>query len=131
MGGARPKAVVEDSDGLWVAKFNTPHDRWNVARVEHAMLVLARSCGIAVADSRVVDVAGRDVLMVKRFDRTKTKGGYLRGRMVSALTLLRADDTHNTRDRWSYILLAEELRRVTTEPRSPRRSSSAKWCITA
>jgi serine/threonine-protein kinase HipA len=117
MGGARPKAVVEDDDGLWIAKFNTPNDRWNVARVEHAMLVLARSCGISVADSRVIDVAGSDVLMVKRFDRAKTKGGYLRGRMVSALTLLRADDTHNTRDRWSYILLAEELRRVTEEPK--------------
>lgn len=117
MGGARPKAVVEDADGLWLAKFNTAHDRWNVARVEHTMLTLARSCGLAVADSRVIDVGGRDVLMVKRFDRTKTNEGYLRGRMVSALTLLQADDTHNTRDRWSYVLLAEELRRVTADPK--------------
>jgi serine/threonine-protein kinase HipA len=116
MGGARPKAVVEDADGLWLAKFNTPHDRWNVARVEHTMLALARSCGLMVADSRVVDVGGRDVLMVKRFDRARTPDGYLRGRMVSGLTLLGADDTHNTRDRWSYVLLAEELRRVTAEP---------------
>lgn len=116
MGGARPKAVVEDKDGLWLAKFNTPQDRWNDVRVEHTMLKLARSCGLAVADSKVVDVAGRDVLLVKRFDRTKTGAGYLRARMVSALTLLRADDTHNSRDRWSYVLLAEELRRVTSEP---------------
>ena len=117
MGGARPKAVVEDADGLWLAKFNTPHDRWNMARVEHAMLVLARTCGLNIADSRVIDVGGRDVLLVKRFDRVKTQAGYLRGRMVSALTLLRADDTHNTRDRWSYVLLAEELRRVTADPK--------------
>lgn len=117
MGGARPKAVVEDQDGLWLAKFNAPQDRWNVARVEHTMLMLARSCGLSVADSRVIDVAGRDVLLVKRFDRSKTDEGYLRGRMVSALTLLRADDTHNTRERWSYVLLAEELRRMTAEPK--------------
>ena len=39
MGGARPKAVVEDVDGLWLAKFNMPHDRWNMARVEHAMQI--------------------------------------------------------------------------------------------
>jgi serine/threonine-protein kinase HipA len=117
MGGARPKTVVEDADGLWLAKFNSPHDRWNVARVEHAMLALARSCGITVADSRVIDVGGRDVLLVKRFDRSKTKDGYLRGRMVSAVTLLRADDTHNMRDRWSYVLLAEELRRATADPK--------------
>ncbi|MCX7342431.1 MAG: HipA domain-containing protein [Hyphomicrobiales bacterium] len=116
MGGARPKAVVEDKDGLWLAKFNTAHDRWNVARVEHTMLTLARTCGLSVADSRVTDVGGRDVLLVKRFDRSKTDDGYLRGRMVSALTLLRADDTHNTRERWSYVLLAEELRRITAEP---------------
>ena len=93
MGGARPKAVVEDDDGLWIAKFNRPDDAWNNARVEHAMLTLARACGLVTAESRVVDVAGRDVLLVKRFDREKTDAGYRRGRMVSALTLLRAEDT--------------------------------------
>ncbi|MFO1058015.1 MAG: HipA domain-containing protein [Dongiaceae bacterium] len=117
MGGARPKTVVEDAEGLWLAKFGTPQDRWNMARVEHAMLVLGRSLGIAVADSRVVEVGGRDVLLVKRFDRARTESGYLRGRMVSALTMLRADDATEARDRWSYVLLAEELRRVTAEPR--------------
>jgi serine/threonine-protein kinase HipA len=40
MGGARPKAVVEDDDALWVAKFNRADDRWNAARVEYAMLRL-------------------------------------------------------------------------------------------
>ena len=39
MGGARPKAVVQDYDDFWIAKFNRPDDRWNHARVEHAMLV--------------------------------------------------------------------------------------------
>ena len=52
MGGARPKVVVEDKDGLWVAKFNRPDDRWNNTRVEHAMLELAKACGISVAASR-------------------------------------------------------------------------------
>jgi len=56
MGGARPKAVVEDETGLWLAKFSRPDDRWNNARVEQAMLVLARRCGIASAESRIVTV---------------------------------------------------------------------------
>jgi serine/threonine-protein kinase HipA len=112
MGGARPKAVVEDDDGLWLAKFNRPDDKWNNARVEHAMLVLARSCGLSTAESRIVKVARRDVLLVKRFDRTKVDDGYTRARMVSALTLLRGEDTYTVRDRWSYVLLVEELRRV-------------------
>ncbi|WP_424958256.1 type II toxin-antitoxin system HipA family toxin [Hyphomicrobium sp. 1Nfss2.1] len=117
MGGMRPKAVVEDSKGLWIAKFNRPDDRWNNARVEHAMLTLARRCGIAAAESRVVKVGDRDILLVKRFDREKTKDGYLRSRMVSGLTLLRADDVAGDRAKWSYPALAEELRRVCSEPR--------------
>jgi serine/threonine-protein kinase HipA len=112
MGGARPKVVVEDEDALWIAKFNRPDDAWNAARVEHAMLLLARECGLHAATSRVVSVAGRDVLLVKRFDREHTPTGYRRARMLSALTLLRAGDTHLDRGRWSYVLLAEALRRV-------------------
>jgi serine/threonine-protein kinase HipA len=116
MGGARPKAVVEDGNGLWIAKFNRPDDAWNNARVEHAMLTLARACGLTTAESRTVEVGGRDVLLVKRFDREKTANGYLRARMISALTLLRTEDTFRARDKWSYVLLAEEMRRICAEP---------------
>ncbi len=131
MGGARPKAVVEDEDGLWVAKFNCPDDSWNNARVEHAMLTLARACGLTTAESRVVDVAGRDVLLVKRFDREKTQAGYLRTRMVSALTLLRAEDTYQSRDKWSYVLLAEEVRRVCAEPAQNAAELFRRMCFNA
>jgi serine/threonine-protein kinase HipA len=117
MGGARPKAVVEDTDGLWLAKFNKPGDRWNNARIEHAILALARLADISVAESKLTTVGDRDVLLVKRFDREKVSGGYTRARMVSAITLLRTDDNALSRGRWSYVLLAEELRRVTGEPK--------------
>ncbi len=117
MGGARPKAVVEDGDGLWIAKFNRPDDRWNNTRVERAMLELAKTCGISVATSRVETIGGKDVLLVKRFDREKTDKGYQRARMISGLTLLRAEEAAEMRDRWSYVLLAEELRRVVEEPK--------------
>lgn len=131
MGGARPKAVVEDDDGLWIAKLNRPDDAWNNARVEHAMLTLARACGLVTAQSRVVDVAGRDVLLVQRFDREKTDAGYRRARMVSALTLLRAEDTYQSRDKWSYVLLAEELRRVCAEPRQSTSELFRRMCFNA
>ena len=116
LGGARPKNVVEDDEGLWVAKFPHPEDRWNVTRVEGAMLALARECGLQVAQSRVQAVGGRDVLLVKRFDRERKEGGYLRHRMVSGLTLLRAEDSHRDRERWSYALLADELKRWSHRP---------------
>jgi serine/threonine-protein kinase HipA len=81
MGGARPKAVVEDAGHLWVAKLNRQDDPFNYARVEHAMLVLARECGISTAESRLTQIGGRDVLLVKRFDRVPAQGGaYLRAR---------------------------------------------------
>lgn len=118
MGGARPKVVVEDEGQLWIAKFNRTDDPWNYARVEHAMLILARECGLTAAESRLTEVAGRDVLLVKRFDRGPHKDGYRRARMLSALTLLRTGDSHQDRDRWSYVLLAEELRRVSSDPRA-------------
>ena len=131
MGGARPKAVVEDDDGLWIAKFNRPDDRWNDARVEHAMLVLARACGIQSAESMVTSIGDRDVLLVKRFDREKTGKGYLRARMISGLTALRTEDTHQHRDRWSYVLLAEELRRICSDPQHDAAELFRRMCFNA
>lgn len=117
MGGARPKAIVEDERGLWVAKFMRPDDRWNNPRVEHAMLELARSCGINSARSRIESVGGKDVLLVQRFDRERVARGYVRARMISGLTLLRAEESPTNRTRWSYVMMSEELRRVVAEPR--------------
>jgi serine/threonine-protein kinase HipA len=69
--------------------------------------------------------------LVKRFDREKSKHGYLRARMVSALTLLRAEDSPLARDRWSYILLAEELRRVCAEPQKDAPELFRRVCFNA
>jgi serine/threonine-protein kinase HipA len=121
MGGARPKAVIQDQGELWVAKFARPDDRWNFERVEHAMLRLARKCGITTAESRIESIAGKDVLMVKRFDRAGDVSGYTRARMISSLTVLRAEDSVTSRERWSYILLAEEMRRIITDPKRDTR----------
>lgn len=121
MGGARPKAVIQDQGELWIAKFARPDDRWNCERVEHAMLQLARRCGIKTADSRIEAFAGKDVLLVKRFDRYGAAEGYTRSRMISGLTVLRADDSVSNRDRWSYILLAEEMRRLVDQPKRDTR----------
>ena len=115
MGGARPKAVVEDDEGLWVAKFNRADDRWDYAKIERAMLLLATECGIHSATSKRTAIGNRDALLVKRFDREKEQDGYRRARMLSALTLLRADE--NERDKWSYVVLAEELRRLSSQPK--------------
>lgn len=131
MGGARPKAVIEAEDALWVAKFSRPDDRWNYPRVEHAMLRLARECGIEVAESRVETVAGENVLLIRRFDRQKTARGYTRARMISGLTVLRADESPQTRTRWSYVVLAEELRRIVSKPKGDARELFRRMCFNA
>jgi serine/threonine-protein kinase HipA len=80
---------------------------------------------------KLVTAGDRDVLLVKRFDRKRTQAGYLRARMVSALTLLRADESTQARERWSYVLLAEELRRVSAEPRKDAQELFRRMCFNA
>jgi serine/threonine-protein kinase HipA len=131
MGGARPKAVVEDDGAFWIAKFNRPDDKWNHARVERSMLELARACGIHTAETRVATIGDRDALLVKRFDRGNAEKGYRRARMLSALTLLRAEDTHTDRSKWSYVLLAEELRRISDKPKDDALELFRRMCCNA
>ena len=131
IGGARPKAVVQDEQGLWIAKFGRSDDRWNHPRVEHGMLTLARACGLDVADSRVERIGHRDVLLVRRFDRERTGGGYHRHRMVSASTLLQSGDDVGERRDWSYLLLADEVRRASVRPAEDLRELFGRMCFNA
>lgn len=112
MGGQHPKSLYRDEGAEWIAKFPGPDDRVNMARVEHATLRLAARCGIHVAESRVVSLpGGKDVLLVKRFDRLFSAGGdvaarihYMSSRSVCGL------DRHASGK--SYPLFAEEIRRI-------------------
>ena len=131
MGGARPKAVVQDDHNLWIAKFSRQDDRWNQPRVEHGMLKLAQACGLNVSESRIETIAERDVLLVRRFDRDWAETGYRRHRMVSALTLLRASDAAGERTNWSYLLLADEIRRVSADPEEDLHQLFGRICFNA
>jgi serine/threonine-protein kinase HipA len=120
MGGARPKATIEDEQALWLGKFPAKDDRFNLQRIEFATLELARRCGLNVTQSRLLSVGESDVLMLQRFDRqyhdNGANKGYLRFGLVSGLTVLNCGDSHLERDRWSYPLLADNLRRWSDKP---------------
>jgi len=120
MGGARPKATIEDGNRLWIGKFPEKADRCNLQRIEYATIELARRCGIASCNAHLEPIAGRDVLMVERFDREHTEGGYLRFGLVSGLTLLDCGENYPDGERWSYPLLADELRRWSEKPDEDR-----------
>jgi serine/threonine-protein kinase HipA len=131
MGGARPKALVEDNGALWIAKFARTDDRYNQPRVEHALLELSKACDLTAADSRLTNVGGREVLLVRRFDRDQSETGYCRNRIVSGVTLLRTDDDATTRTDWSYLLLADEIRRVSTAPENDLRELFGRMVFNA
>jgi serine/threonine-protein kinase HipA len=69
-GGARPKASVRDADGvLWLAKFPSRTDTFDVALAEFCTLELARRCGLTVPALRHLDFGRRSVMLIERFDR--------------------------------------------------------------
>lgn len=69
-GGARPKASIRDEAGaLWLAKFPARGDTFDVARAETCTLLLAQRCGLSVPEVRYIDIGGRPVMLIRRFDR--------------------------------------------------------------
>jgi serine/threonine-protein kinase HipA len=108
IGGARPKCTVELEDSLWIAKFPARGDTINYPRIEYSTMLLAKACGISIPDARIITVGGKDVLLVKRFDRLKTVSGYQRFGFLSALSLMEWDERDRTQ--WSYPALADRMR---------------------
>lgn len=75
IGGARPKALVEEQDRKWIAKFSASNDTYSVVKAEFVAMRLAALSGLSVAPVRMVQAAHRDGLLVERFDRTCEPGG--------------------------------------------------------
>ncbi|MEZ4600751.1 MAG: type II toxin-antitoxin system HipA family toxin [Syntrophotaleaceae bacterium] len=101
LGGARPKANLLAEDGsLWIAKFPSAEDDYDVALWEKLLHDLAGECGLRVPESRIMRVGGGyHTFMVKRFDRC----GDERRFFTSAMTMLGRVDTEDA----SYLELAE------------------------
>ena len=122
MGGARPKVTVEDGHRLYLAKLPEKHDQHNMQRIEYATLELARAAGLQVCGARLESLGKVDALMLLRFDRdwNPDAHAYARHGLVSGLTVLDAEDGYTGRDRWSYLLLADEIRRWSAKPEADR-----------
>ena len=91
LGGARPKAGVMGSDGhLYVAKFPSRNDDYDVALWEHHSHLLAKAAGVIAAETSVIETGGKHhTLLSKRFDRN-AEGR--RRHFASAMTLLGLTD---------------------------------------
>ena len=91
LGGARPKASVRDEGGfLCIAKFPKADESAidDVCAWEHVALCLMERSGIPVPVSRLLRVAGRSVLLTRRFDRR----GRERVSYISGLTAVQGTD---------------------------------------
>lgn len=90
LGGARPKATIQDPDGnLWIAKFPSRKDTSNIGAWEKVAHELARLCGLNVPESKLEKFSTLgSTFLVKRFDRD----GSNRVHFASAMTMLGKQD---------------------------------------
>ena len=87
MGGARPKACVCDASGnIYVAKFPSIKDEYDIGKWEYLASLLAKDCGINTANTKLVKTnQGYSIFLSQRFDRSVENK---RIHMASSLTLL-------------------------------------------
>ena len=102
LGGARPKAsVIGDDRMIYVAKFPSRKDDYDVGLWEHFAHLLARKAGINAAQTEVLSVGGKyHTLLSKRFDRT-SEGRRIH--FASAMTLLGFSDGDDAAAEHGYL----------------------------
>lgn len=106
LGGARPKASVIDSKNqLWIAKFPSKNDTFDIGAWEILVYELAVSCGIQMADCQAEKFySDKHTFLTKRFDRLENGK---RIHFASAMTLLGYTDGTDASDGASYLELVE------------------------
>ncbi len=108
-GGARPKALVHDADGHWIAKFSSRRDDCDMVGLEAASLELARRAGLIVPRFKTARLGeNRRALLVERFDRS----AHGRRHMLSFRALLQASGDYVL----GYADLIAALRRHSAAP---------------
>lgn len=127
IGGARPKALINGDTKKFIAKFSASNDTYSVVKAEFIAMTLAAACGLNVAPVSMARAAQKDVLLIERFDRTHTAGGWTRHAMVSALTILGLDEMMARYA--SYEDLAEMIRHRFTDPKDTLKELYGRICF--
>lgn len=112
VGGARPKATVQDGDGkFWLVKPRIATDIADIPRLEYMAQQWGAASGLNFATTVLHAIDdGFSAVRVLRFDRA----GGRRVMCVSAASLLQTEypATAQETDRWSYPRLAEQLKMI-------------------
>ena len=111
-GGMRPKGTVEDGDGvLWLAKFPCKDEVLNIPSLEVATMRLAHVAKLNVPPVRIELIGKKNVMLIRRFDRSLIDGTQHRLHLVSALTVIGCHESES-RDK-SYWDIADKIKRLT------------------
>ncbi len=107
LGGARPKAVIKDTEeNLWIAKFPSKNDTYDIGKWEKIVSDLAKLCDLDVPDTKIEKFSNLgSTFLVKRFDREKDK----RIHFASAMTLLNQVDGTNEASYLDIISLIKKI----------------------
>ena len=112
VGGARPKATVQDGNGeFWLVKPRIATDIADIPRLEYMAQQWGAASGLNFATTVLHAIDdGFSAVRVLRFDRA----GGRRVMCVSAASLLQTayPATAQETDRWSYPRLAEQLKMI-------------------
>jgi serine/threonine-protein kinase HipA len=119
IGGARPKATIQDGNRKYIAKFSSTSDTYGVVKAEFLAMRLARLAGLSVARVKLVRASGKDVILIERFDRERNGENWTRHAVVSALTIFGLDEMMVRYT--SYEDLAEAIRHRFTNPEATLR----------
>lgn len=105
LGGARPKANIEDENGeLWIAKFPSKNDIIDKGAWEFLAYQLAINCGVEMAECKIEKIAGKNhTFFTKRFDRE----GNQRIHFSSAMTMTGNNEESLRFSTASYLDIAE------------------------
>jgi len=92
IGGARPKAQIQAGSKKYIAKFSSATDLYSLVKAEFIAMRIGALAGLEVAPVSLVRAMHKEVLLIERFDRVPSGGGWQRKAMVSALTMLALDE---------------------------------------
>ena len=111
LGGARPKASVYFNNEVYIAKFPSKKDMFDVEKYESIALTIAKKCGINVPDFRLEKYSEQgSTLLVKRFDREKGK----RKHYLTMMSVLGAKDGQSKN--YSYLDMVDAVVAYTNNP---------------
>ncbi|MDR3492576.1 MAG: HipA domain-containing protein [Gammaproteobacteria bacterium] len=115
LGGARPKAsVVDESKHLWIAKFPSGNDEYDMGAWEMIVYKLAERAKLNMPKAMLQKFNSRHHTFIsKRFDRTN-KGERIH--FASAMTLLQHSDGDDASKGASYLELAEFIMQQGAQP---------------